>query len=162
MYFKHFLSFFIILILISNVCFATDMESSPSSVNSLEESKKNESVESNLVTNSSEGSKESIAVESGSGSQFWLSIFILIFGTLTILIEYFLLRSVVKEKTEEIARTFTVTLIIIGTLLLISAGYTSAQISPALGLFGTIAGYLLGRSDQKSKTKNDTEVKSHE
>jgi hypothetical protein len=39
-----------------------------------------------------------------------------------------------------------VTLIIIGTLFFITAGFDSTQIAPALGLFGTIAGYLLGKT----------------
>ena len=88
-----------------------------------------------------------------SNREFWLSIVILTFGLLIILVEYFLLRTVVQEKTEEIARTYTVTLIIIGTLVLIASGFTNEQIAPALGLFGTIAGYLLGKTDLKSQVK---------
>jgi hypothetical protein len=42
-------------------------------------------------------------------------------------------------------RAFAITLIIIGTMVLICAGYSNDQIAPAMGLFGTVAGYLLGR-----------------
>ncbi len=94
-----------------------------------------------------------------SNREFWLSVVILIFGVFIILVEYFLLKTVVKDKTEEIARIYTVTLIIIGTLVLISSGFTNEQIAPALGLFGTIAGYLLGRSDIKSQ-KAESEKKN--
>ncbi|MDR6859854.1 hypothetical protein [Variovorax guangxiensis] len=98
-----------------------------------------------------------------SNREFWLSCVILVFGVFIILVEFYLLRAVVREKTEEISRTYTVTLIIIGTLVLISSGFTNEQIAPALGLFGTIAGYLLGRGDarrlQSDSTKGDSDVK---
>lgn len=96
----------------------------------------------------SESEKEAIRGEVMSIREFRLSCIILAFGVFIVIVEYFLLRGVVQEKTEEIARTYTVTLIIIGTLVLISSGFTNAQIAPALGLFGTIAGYLLGKSDR--------------
>lgn len=91
------------------------------------------------------------AIESQMTSrEFRLSVLIVVFGIIISLIQYLLLRSIVKEKTEIITRTFTITLIVVGTMFLIAAGYRTEQISPALGLFGTIAGYLLGRSDQAS------------
>jgi hypothetical protein len=78
--------------------------------------------------------------------EMWLSLFILIFGLAIIGVQYALLRGVVDRHISEIFKLFTVSLIIIGTLLLISAGFNSEQIAPALGLFGTIAGYILARS----------------
>ena len=45
-----------------------------------------------------------------------------------------------------------VTLIVVSSLFIITAGYSSEQIAPAMGLFGTIAGYLLGRYQE---TKGD-------
>jgi hypothetical protein len=36
-------------------------------------------------------------------------------------------------------------LIISSSIFLIVAGYTSQQIAPAMGLLGTLAGYLLGK-----------------
>ena len=92
-----------------------------------------------------------------SGGELSLSFMILIFGICIIGIEYFLLRQIVQDHVSEIMKTFTVTLIIIGTLLLISSGFSSEQIGPALGLFGTIAGYLLGREEQKVKTERNDE-----
>jgi membrane associated rhomboid family serine protease len=70
-----------------------------------------------------------------------------------VVIQYMLLRGVVKQRTEVISRTYTITLIIVGTMFLITAGYNSDQISPAMALFGTIAGYLLGRIDQQTTPK---------
>lgn len=46
----------------------------------------------------------------------------------------------------QITRLNLLTLIIIGTLFLIIAGYDKEQILTAMTLFGTIAGYLLGKS----------------
>ncbi|MDX1617310.1 MAG: hypothetical protein R3224_00890 [Balneolaceae bacterium] len=40
-----------------------------------------------------------------------------------------------------------VTLIITAALFLIAAGFSNDQIASALGLLGTIAGYLLGRGE---------------
>jgi len=51
-----------------------------------------------------------------------------------------------KDATPDDAiRAYTIILIVIGTMVLICAGYSNDQIAPAMGLFGTLAGYLLGR-----------------
>jgi len=76
--------------------------------------------------------------------EFWLSFEILLFGFGVILVEYKLLRNA-KLSAEEALRVYAVTLIIVGTLFAITAGFDSNQIAPAMGLFGTIAGYLLGK-----------------
>jgi UPF0716 family protein affecting phage T7 exclusion len=89
--------------------------------------------------------------------EFLLSVIILLFGTATIYLFYRLLHGLNSSK-EEATRMYTVVLIVIGTLLLISAGFSSQQIAPALGLFGTIAGYLLGRADRLTTST----VKSNE
>jgi uncharacterized membrane protein YidH (DUF202 family) len=80
--------------------------------------------------------------------EFWLSLVILAFGLVIVLVQFFMLRGVVEKKTEAISNTNVVTLIIIGTLVLISSGFTNEQIAPALGLFGTIAGYILGKAER--------------
>ena len=82
-----------------------------------------------------------------SDRELWLSCIILIFGLATIVVQFFLLKQAADHHTDEVAKIFTVTLIIIGTLVLISSGFSSEQIAPALGLFGTIAGYLLGKAE---------------
>ena len=44
-------------------------------------------------------------------------------------------------------RIYGVTLIVTSSLYLITAGYTETQIAPVVGLLGTIAGFLLGKSE---------------
>ena len=50
-----------------------------------------------------------------------------------------------ESSADDAIRGYAITLIIIGTLVLICAGYSNDQIAPAMGLFGTVAGCLLGR-----------------
>ena len=50
-----------------------------------------------------------------------------------------------RQSANEILQLLSINLIVTGTLFLISAGFSAEQIAPGLGLFGTIAGYVLGR-----------------
>ena len=50
-----------------------------------------------------------------------------------------------EASAEDSIRAYALVLIIIGTIVLICAGYSNDQIAPAVGLFGTVVGYLLGR-----------------
>ena len=73
-----------------------------------------------------------------------LALIIIGLGALVILAITFVLRK--KEgSAEDVIRAYALVLIIIGTIVLICAGYSNDQIAPAMGLFGTVAGYLLGR-----------------
>jgi hypothetical protein len=54
-----------------------------------------------------------------------------------------------RLKPEDTLRSFALTLVIIGTVFFIVAGFDSQQIAPAIGLFGTIAGYMLGRTERR-------------
>jgi len=65
--------------------------------------------------------------------------------------EYALMRKNPKLKAEEALRIFGVTVILIGALITTVAGYSSHDIAPVVGLFGTVAGYLLGRSNGRSE-----------
>jgi hypothetical protein len=76
--------------------------------------------------------------------EFWLSLEVLLFGLLVVFAEFLLLRAR-NVRPEETLRVYAVTLIIVGTLFAITAGFDNNQVAPAIGLFGTIAGYLLGR-----------------
>jgi hypothetical protein len=73
-----------------------------------------------------------------------LSLAILFFGLVVLLVQFLLLRSP-RRNSYEILQLLAINLIVTGTLFLISAGYGAEQIAPGLGLFGTIAGYVLGR-----------------
>jgi hypothetical protein len=77
--------------------------------------------------------------------EFVLSTAVLIFGLIIIFFEISLVRSH-KINSETAFKFITITLIITSTLFLITAGYSNNQIAPAVGLLGTIAGYLLGRN----------------
>jgi heme/copper-type cytochrome/quinol oxidase subunit 3 len=55
-----------------------------------------------------------------------------------------------RMSADDVIRLIAVLLIVSGVLLLVAAGSTAQAISPALGLLGTIAGYLLGRADRRT------------
>lgn len=74
-------------------------------------------------------------------------------GLVTLVMEFLMLRRLPTLRAEDILRVFAVTLILAGTLFFIAAGFDSNQIAPAMGLFGTVAGYLLGRSTGKKEDK---------
>jgi hypothetical protein len=73
-----------------------------------------------------------------------LTLAIIALGVLVILAMSFVLRAK-SASADDAIRAYSITLIIIGTMVLICAGYSNDQIAPAMGLFGTVAGYLLGR-----------------
>jgi hypothetical protein len=82
-------------------------------------------------------------------TEFWLSLLIVIFGAYVIFIQYRLFRSLRRPPSSgDIMRTFAVTTILVGTCIAMTAGYRSEQVAPVLGVFGTIAGYLLGRFER--------------
>jgi glycerol uptake facilitator-like aquaporin len=77
--------------------------------------------------------------------EFWLTCIILAFGLITIILLLSHFRSVPNRNIEDVARATTVVIVIVGTLVLVTAGYSNDQIAPAFGLFGTIMGYMLGK-----------------
>jgi len=83
-----------------------------------------------------------------------LTIAVALLGVIALALEYLLLRRMKNLQAEDALRVFAVTLILIGTLVFITAGFGAQQIAPALGLFGTIAGYLLGRAAGKGDKAN--------
>jgi hypothetical protein len=93
----------------------------------------------------------SVPAEDGilSSKEFYVTALIAGVFLLSLIMQFALLWRVRNLKAEDALRPFSVVLIIMGTLLAITAGFSAAQIAPALGIFGTIAGYLLGRSGQK-------------
>lgn len=82
--------------------------------------------------------------------EFNLSLVILVFGGLVLLAEVAMLRHM-KCSPEELLRVFGITLIVMGTLLIVPAGFSSQSIAPAMGLLGTVAGYLLSQRSDKRK-----------
>jgi hydrogenase/urease accessory protein HupE len=81
-----------------------------------------------------------------SQGEFTLTLILFTFGVIAIAAFYMLARS--DKGTPFIMRIYVIIVIVFGTLLIVSSSYTTQQIAPVVGLFGTIAGYLLGRSDR--------------
>lgn len=88
-----------------------------------------------------------------SSKEFIIAILVTVVSLIALTMQFFLLKQIPKLRAEDTLRTFGVILIIMGTLFVIAAGFDSIQIAPAMGLFGTIAGYLLGRVERKQDEK---------
>ncbi len=74
---------------------------------------------------------------------------ILAFASLVMIIEAIVvLKLTVVWTSFDILRMFGFTLIVFGSLILMSAGYSSTQVAPVFGLFGTALGYLLGKTKE--------------
>lgn len=82
--------------------------------------------------------------------EFWLTCMIGILGLAIIGFLVFALRRLQNPRPEDISRPIIVITVIIGTLMLVTVGYSNDQIAPAFGLFGTIVGYMLGRLSSPS------------
>lgn len=72
-----------------------------------------------------------------------ISSVVLVFGVFVLLLATYLIR--IGKNSEPVLRIFGTILIIVISVFLVVAGYTSNQIAPVMGLLGTIAGYLLGK-----------------
>lgn len=99
----------------------------------------------------------SVMAEEGflSSKEFYVTVLIAVIFLLSLIMQFVLMRRVRNLKADDTLRPFSVILIIMGTLLAITAGFSAAQIAPALGIFGTIAGYLLGRSGKNVKEEKE-------
>lgn len=94
--------------------------------------------------------------------EFIAVIAILIFGFLMALLSSFMFR-INGLDAKYVVEIISLVLIVSGVLLLVSLGYTSEQIAPSIGLLGTIAGYMLGKSktgdNQPSSEVNKLQTK---
>jgi hypothetical protein len=80
-----------------------------------------------------------------SSFEFMLSLCILVFGLFVICMEVWLAKMGIIHS-EHIFKCIIITLIITGSLLLITAGYSNNQITGITGILGSISGYLLAKS----------------
>ncbi|WP_146134545.1 hypothetical protein [Aphanothece minutissima] len=64
------------------------------------------------------------------------------------------------KTPEQAIRLFTVVLIINSAVFFIVAGYSSQQIAPAFGLLGTMAGYVLGKSQDNNRNQDPQDKQS--
>lgn len=83
-----------------------------------------------------------------------LTYIVLAFGLLAITLLFFMARrhDGLHELRQFELRIFTITILVFGSLLVAAAGFGSDQLTPLIGFFGTIAGYILGRGDRPSET----------
>lgn len=64
-----------------------------------------------------------------------------------------------SRSAEQILRTFGILVIIFAAVFLVVSGYSETQITPVIGLLGTIAGYLLGRRIEPPPTADEASLK---
>jgi len=84
-------------------------------------------------------------VPTKSSQEVWLSLGVLAFGVIVVLAQAFLINRSNEALTNSL-KYLSISLIIVGSLFLVTAGYGNTQIAPIIGLLGTVAGYLLGRA----------------
>lgn len=89
-----------------------------------------------------------------SAGELKLTLVIFVFGMVAMLGFAMILRT--RRATPFVLRMYVIIILVFGTLLVVSSAYTTAQIAPVVGFFGTIAGYLLGRTENKSASARET------
>jgi hypothetical protein len=62
-----------------------------------------------------------------------------------------------KSQTGDVLRLFTVPMVIVAAVFLVVTGFSNEQITPVIGLLGTLAGYVLGVQSQKGPTGGSPE-----
>ena len=78
-----------------------------------------------------------------------LSSLILLFGFLILVLEVWIILSSKSGMDAFAFKIISLTLIITGALFLMTAGYTEDQLTPIIGLLGTVAGYILGQEGKQ-------------
>lgn len=86
-----------------------------------------------------------------------ISIAVLFYGVFMLWISYRIAKASGKfDVPTGYARVMGLVLVISGSLFLVAAGYSDRQITPVVGLLGTVAGYVLGRSSQDNVAARTT------
>ena len=89
-----------------------------------------------------------------------LTYVVLVFGLLALVLLFFMARrrhDVPSDLRQFELRIFTITILVFGSLIVASAGFGSDQLTPLIGFFGTIAGYILGRGDRPNEPPQKSE-----
>ena len=84
-----------------------------------------------------------------------LSIVVLSFGTYVVTLQYKLLLASKSQPLDSI-KGLTVTTIVVLALAIVSSSFGVEQMTPVLGLFGTIIGYLLGSGGRQGAVSGGT------
>jgi len=79
------------------------------------------------------------------GEKF-LIVVVFVFGIVVFWVEAWTIKMLRDRLETDPFRIYSTTLIIIGALVFIVGAYDATKNAPVLGLFGTIAGYILGRT----------------
>jgi hypothetical protein len=82
-----------------------------------------------------------------------LGISVLVFGTLIIGLEIFVMIRRNKGWGIQSSRTVGISLIVVAALFLAAADVPPDRVTPVIGMLATVAGYLLGRNDQSSSNE---------
>jgi hypothetical protein len=77
--------------------------------------------------------------------EFMLSVTVLLFGLIVIGLEVFLASKGIIDS-DHIFKCVIPTLVITGSIVLITAGYSNNQITGASGILGSIAGYMVAKT----------------
>jgi hypothetical protein len=78
-----------------------------------------------------------------SSQELFLSGAVLLMGAIVLTLLFLLVRSR-RIPADAILRTITVPLVVIAALFMVTAGFSTSDVAPVIGLLGTIVGYLLG------------------
>lgn len=95
---------------------------------------------------------DSELVPTKSSQEVYLSLGVLVFGIIVVLAQAYIINKR-QEALSQSLKYLSVSLIIVGALFLVTAGYGNSQIAPIIGLLGTVAGYLLGRTQADTPRK---------
>lgn len=81
----------------------------------------------------------------------WLGYALLLFGGILLGAQIYVMRMKNYGWGPNAVRIVVITLVIVMSAFLVLIGYSEKQITPVIGLFGTIVGYLLGKYDRKDE-----------
>jgi len=84
-----------------------------------------------------------------------LSIGVLVFGAVILLAEITVMLRQNRYWDDWSLKVLGLTLVIVGGLFLIVAGYSQSQSAPMMALLGTVAGYLLGREARPGSNNSE-------
>lgn len=97
---------------------------------------------------------ELLEIYQSKSTGLYLSFGVLIFGLILVCLAIFMTLKRPEGWCTHSTRIIGLILVIVAGLFLITAGYSQNQIAPMIGLLGTVAGYLLGKSDQERTHNN--------